>query len=86
MRNNSRRRRIWWVQVFLEDLDTNKKEIIEELKIIKYNDLEDMVFRMELTYDEIVDRLDIKYIAGSTKGYTLPPGIYEISDLNLVLK
>ena len=41
---------------------------------------------MELTYDEIVNILDKKYFAGSTVGYTLPPGIYEISDLNLMLK
>ena len=33
---------------------------------------------MELTYDEIVDILDVKYIAGSTIGYTIPPGICEI--------
>ena len=26
-----------------------------------------MVYRLELTYDEIVDILDVKYIAGSTK-------------------
>ena len=45
-----------------------------------------MVYRMELNYDEIVDILDRNYIAGSTNGYTIPPGIYEISDLNLMLK
>ena len=30
-----------------------------------------MVYRMELTYDEINDILDVNYIAGPTKGYTL---------------
>ena len=45
-----------------------------------------MVFRMELTYDEVVDVLDVKYIAGSTTGYTLQPGLYEHSDLNLMWK
>ena len=34
-----------------------------------------MVYRMELTYDEIVDILDAEYIAGSNIGYTLPPGV-----------
>ena len=41
---------------------------------------------MGLTYDEIVDILDIKYIVGSANRYTLPPGIYEISDLNSMPK
>ena len=37
-----------------------------------------MVLRIQLTYDEIVAVLDVKSMAGSTKGYTLPPGIYEL--------
>ena len=41
---------------------------------------------MELTYDAFVDILDIKCIAASTIGYTLPLGTYEFSDLNLMLK
>ena len=41
---------------------------------------------MELTYVEIVNILDVKYIAGSTTGYTLPPGIYEITGINMMLK
>ena len=45
-----------------------------------------MAYRMGLTYDKIVDLLDIKFIAGSTYGYILPPGIYEISDLILMVK
>ena len=45
-----------------------------------------MVCRMQLTYDESVDILDVKHIAGSTNGYTLPPGVYEITDINLMLK
>ena len=42
--------------------------------------------RVELTYDEIVDVLDVKFIAGSTKGYALAPGIYEVIDINMMLK
>ena len=45
-----------------------------------------MVYRIELTYDEIVDILDVKYIAGSTIGYTLVPGIYGVSVIHLMLK
>ena len=45
-----------------------------------------MVKRMKITYDEIVDELDIKYIARSIIGYTLPPGNYGFSYLNLMLK
>ena len=45
-----------------------------------------MVNRTQLTSNEIVDVLDVKYIAGSTKGYTFPPGIIEVSDINSMLK
>ena len=48
-----------------------KSETLAEVGRVKYKDLEDMVWRMELTYNEIVDILDIKYNAGSTIGYTL---------------
>ena len=41
---------------------------------------------MELTYDEIVDILDVKVIAVSTIGYTTPPRLYKISDFNLMIK
>ena len=63
-----------------------KSEILLELKRVKYKDLEDMVYRLQLTNEEIVEILDVKYLAGSTKGYTLPTGIYETSDNNLLLK
>ena len=38
-------------------------------------DLEVMAYRLQLTYDETVDVLNVKYVAGSTKGYTIPPGV-----------
>ena len=66
----------------LSDFDTKKIEIIEEIKNIKYNDLEDLVYRMQLTYDEIIDILDFKYIPTKRTGYSLNPGIYEVIDLN----
>ena len=46
----------------LPDFDTHKNEILEELKNANYNDIEDLVYRMQLTYDEIIDILDLKYI------------------------
>ena len=46
----------------LSDFDTRKNEILEELKNAKYNDFEDLVYRMQLTYDEVIDILDRKYI------------------------
>ena len=69
----------------ISDFDTQKNEITEELKNIKYNDLEDLVYRMQLTYDEILDILDFKYIPTKRKGYSLNPGIYEVIDLNNTL-
>ena len=45
-----------------------------------------MVYRLQLTYDESVDILDVKYIARSTREYTLPTGLYEIIHNNSMLK
>ena len=39
-----------------------------KLTVLKYKDLEDMVYGMKLTYDEIVHILYVKYNAGSTLG------------------
>ena len=41
---------------------------------------------MRLSYDEIMDILDLKYITTKRTGYSLNPGIYEINDLNNTLK
>ena len=41
---------------------------------------------MELTSDEFADIFDINCFAGSTNRYTLPPGINETGDLNLMFK
>ena len=68
----------------LAGFDHFKSEILSELKRVKQRDLEDTVYRLQLTYDENVDMLDVKYIAGSTIAYTLPPGVYKISDIKLM--
>ena len=46
---------------------------------VVYKDLQGMVYRMEFTYDETVDILDVKNTSGTTIGYVLPPRIYEIT-------
>ena len=56
--------------------------MLEELKKVKYNDLEDLVYRMQLTYDDIIDILDLRYIPTKRVGYSLSPGTYEVFDLN----
>ena len=70
----------------LSSLGMFKDEIFEELKKAKYNDLEDLVYRFQLTYDEIIDILDLKYIPTKRTGYSIEPNIYNIVDLNKILK
>ena len=70
----------------LSDFDTLKTEILEELRNVKYNDLKHLVFRMELTYNENIDIIDLEYIPTKRIGYSLIPGIYEVVDLNNTLK
>ena len=41
---------------------------------------------MQLTYDEIIDILDLKYVPTKRIGYSLKPNIYQMSDLNNALK
>ena len=41
-----------------------------------------MVFRFQLTYDEIIDIINLEYIPTKRTGYSLPQGIYEVVDLN----
>ena len=70
----------------LSSLGMFKDEILEELKNVKYNDLEDLVYRFKLTYDEIMDILDLKYIPTKRTGYSIEPNIYNVVDLNNTLK
>ena len=70
----------------LSSLGTFENEILEELKSSKYNDLEDMVYRFQLTYAENIDISDEKYIQPSTIRNALPLGIYKVIDIKLMLK
>ena len=67
-------------------IDKFKYEFIEKVKKKNYDDLEDMVYRLELTKNEIIDIPGMKYTSTSTKGYTLPSGIYEIRDIEFMLQ
>ena len=70
----------------LSSLGMFKDEILEDLKNAKFNDLEDMVYRFRLTYDEIIDILDLKYIPTKRTGYSIEPNIYNVDDLNKTSK
>ena len=70
----------------LSDFDSQKHEIIEELKNAKINNLEDLVYRMQLTYDEIINILGLKYIPTKRMGYSIEPNIYNVVVLNKTLK
>ena len=41
---------------------------------------------MQLTYDEIIDKLDLKYIPTKRTGYSLNPDVYGVDGLNNTLK
>ena len=64
----------------LSSLGMFKDEILEELKNVKYNDLEDLVYRFKLTYDEIMDILDLNCIPTKRTGYSIEPNIYNVVD------
>ena len=70
----------------LSDFDTQKNEILEELRNVKYNDLRDLIYRMQLTYNEIINISDLEYIPTKRAGYSLEPNIYNVVDLNNILK
>ena len=70
----------------LTDFDTLKEEILEVSKNIENIDPEDMVYRFQLTYDEIINIKEFKYIPTKSIGYSLKPDIYQISNLSNTLK
>ena len=65
-------------QYKLSDFDTQKNEILEEFKNVEYNDLEDLVYRMQLTYDEIIDVLNLKHTPTKRMGFSLKPNQYNV--------
>ena len=81
-----RRKKIGDNEYKLSDFDTQKNEILEELKNVKYNDIEDLVYRMQLTNDEGKNIIGIKSLPTKITRYSLNPGVYEVIDLNNSLK
>ena len=73
-------------EIKLSAFDTQKSEILKEIRNIKYNDLEDMVYKFQLTNDENIDILELKFIPTKRTGYSLKPKTYQISDINKILK
>ena len=70
----------------LSEFDTQKNEILEELRNVKYNDPKDLVYRLQLNYDEIIDISDLDHIPTKRIGYSLNPGIPEVVGLKNTLK
>ena len=86
VRKRGNRIKIGDIEYKLSYFDTQKNEILEELRKVKYNDLEGLVYRMRLSYDENTEILDLNYFPTKRTGYSLNPGIYELVDLNNTLK
>ena len=74
------------MNISYQTLILKKNEILEELRNVKYIDLKDLLYRIQITYDEIIDILDLNYIPTKRSGEILNPGIYEVVDLNKSLK
>ena len=81
VRKRGNKKKINSKEFSLTDFDRSKKEILGELKSAKYRDLEDLVYRMQLTYDEIIDIMDIKLIPTKKKQDTL----YHLEKMKLVI-
>ena len=73
-------------EYILSDFDAQRNEILEKLKNVKYNGHKDLVYRFQLTYDEFIDKLDLKCIPTKRAGYSLNRGNYGVFDLNNTLK
>ena len=86
VRTSGDKRKVKTIQSSLSDFDTSKKELLEEVKSAYYHDLEDLVFRMGLTFGEILNILNIKNFSSERTGYSLPTGIYEIININKTLE
>ena len=74
-------------QYKLSDLGIQKEEILEKFKKYStYPSVNDMVFRLQLTYHEFLNILHFKNIPTKRIGYSLNPNIYNVIDLNNSLK
>ena len=78
---------------YLSDLnyETPMKNSIGGLKRMNYgrhynDENNDMYYRMQLIIDAIEFILGYEYIDTKTRDYEIPPGIYELSDINNLLQ
>ena len=69
----------------LED-NTSRSTIFRTSKKLQYIYLEDMVFRMNLSYNEIENKFYKIYIDAEHKYLGFPPGMYEVGGINNSLK
>ena len=53
----------------LPDFDTFKRELFEEMKSNIYHNLQNYVYRIGLTFKEVIDVWHIKYFPSERKGY-----------------
>ena len=86
MRKRGNQTKIGDKEFKISDFDTQKNEIIEEFKNVKYSDLEVLVYRLQPTDNEILENLDLKYIPTKRIGSSLNTNICQISDINNTLK
>ena len=56
----------------ISSLSSFKNEDLEGSKNAKYSDLGDIVYRFQLTYEEVIDILHVRYIPSERTGFTLP--------------
>ena len=74
------------MKIKYQTLILKKNEILGELRNVKYNDLKDLVYGMQLTYNEIIDTLELEYVPTKRIGYSLNPDVYDVDDLNNAFK
>ena len=74
------------IEYKLSDSDAQKNEILEGIKNAKYNYLDDLVYRFQLRYDEIMDIIDLKHIPTKKAGSSLNPSINKVVDSNKTIK
>ena len=62
-----------------------RRDIFEASENNEKNDLEDIVFRLSLTYSRTEKEIDIEFIDSDLQVCELPPGVYEIMDVYIIL-
>ena len=66
--------------------DSFKMKIFGKSKRIKCNEIEDIISRISVTYNKIIDIVVVKYIHATSFDYALPPGLDELKAHDLLLQ